>query len=344
MRVGGRMVGVAALALVGLLLAACGVAAPASPSPAPRALTFMAGYKPQANLPFAAAYIAQEQGYFAQQGLAVDLKHSAGQDVHLKLLLQGSVDVTTAVADSVLKWRQEQNLPIVAFALFGQRGDRAFAVLEDSPIRSPKDFEGRVVGYKVYPSPDYLAMLQQAGVDRSKVREVSVGFDPRVLSERKVDVYPVFVSNEPDLLRRLGYPVRLFHPSDYGVPTLGLTYITRRELVQKEPETLARFLKATLKGVAFAQADPEAAADIVMRYAPQESRPHQLAMLRTELEMAVGPVTQRYGLGWSVPEQWHELHDSLLDHGGLSGPIDPWGAFTDEVLRRVYREGKLVWP
>jgi len=333
------------LAAAMLLVAGCTPPRTAAPAEIqPRALTFMAGYKPQANLPFVGAYVANDMGYFAEQGLAVDIQHSTGQGEHLKLLLQGAVDVTTADADSVLKRRAEQDLPIVAFALFGQRGSQAYAVLEDSNIRSPKDFEGKVVGYKLYQSPDYLAMLERSGADRSRIDEVSVGFDPRILVERRIDVYPVFTSNEPDLLNRIGFPTRLFDPADYGVATLGLTYLTRRELVEQQPDLLARFLKATLRGVAMSQSDSEAAIDIVMRYAPQEQRPHQVAMLKAELEMAAGPVADRLGLGWTTREQWQALQDSLLQYGGVERSVDVDTAFTDQILRRIYRDRTLVWP
>jgi ABC-type nitrate/sulfonate/bicarbonate transport system substrate-binding protein len=157
-------------------------------------------------------------------------------------------------------------------------------------------------------------------------------------------VYPVFVSNEPELLRQIGFPTRLFHPSEYGVPTLGLTYIARRQTLEQEPELLARFLRATLHAVEFARSDADAAVDVVMRYAPQESRSHQAYMLRTELEMAAGPITQRHGPGWSTEDQWQALHDSLLKYGGLAAPTDVKLAFSDAVLQRVYRDGKLQWP
>jgi ABC-type nitrate/sulfonate/bicarbonate transport system substrate-binding protein len=341
-----RQIGIAVVLLVAVVIGTGCTRPGAAPAEEAglRPMTFMAGYKPQANLPFVAAYVANDRGYFAQQGLAVDVQHSTGQGEHLKLLLQGAVDVTTADADAVLKRQAEQDLPIVAFALFGQRGSQAYAVLEDSDIRSPKDFEGKTVGYKLYQTPDYLAMLERAGADRSKIDEVSVGFDPRILVERRVDVYPVFTSNEPDLLNRIGFPARLFDPADYGVATLGLTYLTRRDLVEQQPEVLARFLKATLRGATDALSDPEAATDVVMRYAPQEERPHQLAMLKSELEMAAGPVTDRLGLGWATREQWQELQTSLLQHGGLVRSVDAENAFTDQILRRVYRGRALVWP
>ncbi len=303
----------------------------------------MAGYKPQANLPFVGIYIAQQRGYFAAQGLNVEISHATGQGEHLKLLLQGSVDVITADAESALARRADE-LPVVAFALLGQRGQRGFAVLESSDIQSPKDFEGRSVGYKVYQTPDYLAMLAINGVDRSRIQEVPVGFDPRLLAAGKVDVYPVFESNEPDILQRLGVPTHVFRPSDYGVPTLGLTYLTRQQLLDGDPDRLQRFLKATLRGILDARDDPEAATDIVMQFAPEEDREHQLAMLKVELDMADGPVARQYGLGWSTPEQWQTFHDSLLEYGTISQPVAVETVFSNKILEAVYQNGQLVWP
>src|SRR5215218_1466398 len=121
-----------------LALVAGACAAPSTRNAEPtRSLTFMAGFKAQANLPFVAAYLAQERGYFAQQGLSVDLRHSAGQGEHYQLLAARRIDVTTAPAEDVLKLAEDPGLPFVAVALFGQRGDRGFAVLADSEIHTP---------------------------------------------------------------------------------------------------------------------------------------------------------------------------------------------------------------
>src|SRR5206468_11783918 len=114
------------------LVALTGCASPAQP-PALKTLHFMAGYKPQANLPFVAVYVAQTNGYFAQQGLQVEIAHASGQGEHLKLLLQGSEDVITAAGDEVLA-RRSEGLPVVAISVLGQRNQRAMAVKADSDI------------------------------------------------------------------------------------------------------------------------------------------------------------------------------------------------------------------
>jgi ABC-type nitrate/sulfonate/bicarbonate transport system substrate-binding protein len=319
------------LSLLVLLLVGCAPVAPGTSQR--RVVHFMAGYKPQANLPFVLVYLAHNRGYFAQQGLEVEITHATGQGEHLKLLLQGSLEVTTAAADSVLG-RRADGLPVVAFALLGQRSQSAYAVLDSSDIRSPRDWVGHTVGYKISPSPEYLALLAANGVDRTQVQEVPVGFDPRLLAAGKVDVYPLFESNEPDTLARLGTPVRLFRPTDYGVPGLGLTYITRQSLLEQDPDLLARFLKAALHAMDDARADPESATDVVMQYAPDEDRAHQLAMLKVELDMAQDGAARQLGVGWATHDQWQRLHDSLLAYGGLSAPTDVDAAFSDSILRR----------
>ena len=308
----------------------------------PTSVTFMAGFRPQANLPFVAAYVAEEKGYFEEQGLDVEIQHSTGE--HLNLLMAGDVDFTTVDANSVLQRRADPGLPIVAVALFGQRGQQAFLALSDSGISAPKDWEGKTFGYKVSIPPDYLAILEAEGVDRSRIQEVRVGFDPRVLTEGQVDVLAAFKSNEPNVIRGLGFDVNVFDAADYGVPTLGLTYIVRQDQIDEDSDTVRRFLKATMKGLEFAAANTEETLDIVLKYAEGADREHMRFMLDAEFADAVSSLTDANGLGWMTEDRWQEFHDSLLRYGALPSSQDVSSAFTDEFLDDIYENGKVSWP
>ena len=66
----------------------------------------------------------------------------------------------------------------------------------------------------------------------------------------------------------------VFDAADFGVPTLGLTYITREELIDADPDTVARFVKATMKGLEFAFEHTEETLDIVMKFAENEDLPN----------------------------------------------------------------------
>src|SRR5712691_7929038 len=234
-----------------VLLAACNApAAGPSPTPVPvEKVTFIAGFKPQADLPFVAVYVAQDKGYFRDQSLEVEIQHATSGE-NVQLLATNRVQFSTGSPGDVMKRVASAGVPLVSIAQIGQRDEQSFAVRADSPIRTLKDWEGRLVGYKSTVSADYLALVSIGGVDRAKVREVAVGFDPRVLADGRVDVYPVFTANEPDTLARLGIPVRLFDPTTYGVPGLGLTFMTNQQMVQTRPEVVTRFLRAALRGLA----------------------------------------------------------------------------------------------
>ena len=328
------------------LLSITVLAAAACSESEPNKVVFMAGFKPQANLPFVAAYVAQEEGFFEEQGLEVDILHSTrGQ--HLQLLLAGDVDFTTAAAAAVLKRRSDPEVPIVAIALFGQRGQQAYMALRRSGIESLDDWEGRTFGYKISVPPDYLAMLGAAGVDRSTIREVNAGFDPRVLTEGKVDVLAVFKSNEPYIVRNLpdsSFELNMWDPADFGVPTMGLTYIARQETVDRNPDVTERFLKATLKGIEYIIDNPDGALDTVMEYAPDEDRDHMRFMLEAELADAVSDLTDSFGVGWMTEGQWKELYDHLVEYEAIEKTFDFRDAYYTGFLEGIYDGNMLKWP
>lgn len=321
------LIAVLLIALISPCVQAC------TETPPQEGLVFMAGYKPQANLPFVGVYMAQALGYFEEEGLNVEIQHSAGGGEHLQLLIAGKVQVTTQDAAVLLQRRADPGLPLVSIGLVGQRGQQAFVALNDTGIRSVEDWRGRRIGYKGTPPPDLLALMDAAGLSESDTELTNVGFDPRVLVEGMVDVYPVFTSNEPYMLRSWGYDVTLWEAADYGVPTLGLAYVTTEQLIDEDPDRLARFTRAALRGIAYAEAHPDEAIDIVMTYTgPDADRDHMRYMLETEAEMAHSEVTDAHGLGWQTMAQWQALMDSLETYGAITKPLDVGTIFTTQFL------------
>ena len=128
--------------------------------------------------------------------------------------------------------------------------------LANSGIRSVGDWAGKTFGYKGTVPAEFLAIAAANSLDPDRVSKVRVGFDPRVLSEGQVDILAVFFSNEPDTLRRLGFKTRVFDPNDFGIQSLGLTYIATRDFIRNDPDAVERFLKAVLRGIDYASAEP----------------------------------------------------------------------------------------
>jgi len=295
-------------------------------------MTFMAGYKPQANLPFVGVYIAKEKGFFAARNLDVIVEHSPGSGQHLQLVSLGKVQVTTQDAAVLLRRISDPGLPLVSIGLIGQTGQQAFAALKESGFKSPIDWENHSVGYKGTPPPDLFALIKSAGADLNKIELVNVGFDPRILTEGKIDVYPVYKSNEPFMLEKWGYEFDLWDAADYGVPSLGLTYVTSQETLATQSDVLKRFLAASLEGILYAEKNRDEAIDIVLKYAgPETDREHMRFMLDSELKDLRSPVTDENTIGWHDLDKWQALVDMLVEFDAMK-PIDISKSYTNELL------------
>ena len=215
-------------------------------------------------------------------------------------------------------------------------------------IQSPADFDGCTVGVKGVVQSEFLAMLAANGLTQADLELVDVGFNPVVLAEGTVDVYPVFLSNEPDSLERIiGVPVRVFQASDFGVPTLGVTYVVSEEFLEDEGnrEALRRFLLATMRGFQFALADPPAAIVAAQAFIPAAADlTHERFILDTELDNAVSGLTAANGLGWFTPDQFQALQVMLLQYAGIAGAVALDAALDRSFLDGIYQDGVLQFP
>jgi ABC-type nitrate/sulfonate/bicarbonate transport system substrate-binding protein len=301
----------------------------------PQQITFMAGFRAQANLPFVAVYVADAKGFFTDEGLSIDIQHSSGQDEHLKLLLEDQVQFVTGTASQVVR-RRVDGLPIQAVALFGQRGDQGFIARADSGIENPADFAGRSVGFKAGVVPAELhALLATVGLTVDDVELQSVGFDPRMFIEGQVEIYPVFLNNEPDTMLRAGVEIVVFDLHDLGVPTLGLTYLAHEDTVSGDPELVERFLRATLRAVEYIEGHVDEAVEITLTHAEGADLEHQRFLLETDLAAA----QRADGIGRGDAAQWQALVDLLLEYDVIKQGTDIERAFVGSFVDELYDDG-----
>jgi ABC-type nitrate/sulfonate/bicarbonate transport system substrate-binding protein len=119
------------------------------------------------------------------------------------------------------------------------------------------------------------------------------------------------------------------------VPTLGLTYVTSENYIQNHASELTRFLRAALEGLAYAEAHPDEAAEIVMKYAGPETDPaHMKFMLEAELKDA----QSEHGFGWQSVEQWQALADMLIQNEALPAEVNVNAAFNTSIWDAVQRK------
>jgi ABC-type nitrate/sulfonate/bicarbonate transport system substrate-binding protein len=322
--------------LLAALLAACAPAAQQEPAAGPevRQVSMRLQWYPQFQ--FAGYLVAQAKGYYEQAGLDVTINPGGPDLVALPLVAAGRDTFGSTGADTVLIAR-EQGIPAVALATWFQASPVAFMVHADSGITGPQEFPGHTVAmfYGDNVETEYRALLAAAAVDRASVREVPGDQSLAPFLERRVDIWPVYATDQPNIARREGADIRLILARDYGVQLLGDVLFTTEQFARDNPRTVSAFVQATLRGWEDALADPDAAIELILAANPELSR-EQLAFEAEETIklLRFGPGARC--LGQNDPAAWRAEAELLEDLAILSAPAELEAAVQGQAVRDFY--------
>lgn len=283
--------------------------------------------------------IAQKRGFFAREGLDVDLRPGGFEFDPITLVAAGSEDFGVKGADDILLARAK-GVPVVAIAMDYQLNPVNFMWLEDSEIETPRDFEGRSVGVKHGQNvfTFYKVMLRRLSIDRSLIREIPVRQDVSPLLTGEVDVYPGYDTFEPAIFAARGIGIRSVLARDYGVPSYGNVLFTSERTIATRRDLVKRFVRAYVEGWRWATENAEQAARIMADLNPDFSYELQRDMLKRTIRY-IRP-TQDFEVGTMTRQGWIETQRVLIEEGLLEGPQDIDSAYTMEFLTTESRRGE----
>ncbi|MFM9106670.1 MAG: ABC transporter substrate-binding protein, partial [Chloroflexota bacterium] len=261
-----------AAAAPGLLSRRAG--ARATPVAGARKVSVALDWYPNSN--HAGLFLAKERGWFAEEGLDVDLYTPADPTTVLQTVGAGKDAFGISYQTDVLLARA-QAIPVVSVAAISQVPLQGIMVLESSGIARPADLEGKTVGYPGIPSQEAFlsSMLANDNLTMSDVDLVNVGFDltPALVSGRADAALGAFWTHETIVAERAGYPVGMLRVEDFGVPSYyELVLVASETTVASDPDFIRRFLSAAARGYAAAAEDPAAALDALAAASPDLDR------------------------------------------------------------------------
>ena len=265
LRLGGH--GVAGLALVacgggssGSAPAAGAAAAPASFGDLSMQLSWIK------NIEFGGEYMADSKGYYTQAGFSkVDLV-TGPVDSADALVVAGNVTVGVSAPDATARFITEQGAPLkIIGATFQKNPFCILSIEQGKPIRTLADLAGKTVGIQAGTNQQIFAgFLKANGIDPASVKQVVVQYEPTPLTEKKVDGFMAFLTNEPFLVKQQGFtPVTLAF-ADNGLPLASETLVVLQDTIDKDRDKLKAFLKAEIQGWNDAVADPAAVAKLAV--------------------------------------------------------------------------------
>ncbi len=194
---------------------------------------------------YAPLYLAQEKGYFAEQGLDVEFYYAAAADI-VKNVGVGNVEFGFPNADSVIAGRAA-GVPVKVVHTTYQHGLGATIFKKSSGIVKPADLKGKKVAVTNLASPNYIqlqVMLKDAGLKISDVNLEIIGTGAIVsaLAGGQVDAI-VFSMLRTVELRNQGVDVDEIR-SDTFLPSHGNVVIVGENLLKNEPALADKFTTA----------------------------------------------------------------------------------------------------
>lgn len=310
-----------------LLITACG--SPATPSPRDE-IKLQLKWVHQAQ--FAGFYVAQEEGYYAEENLAVTLVEGGPEINIIDQVVAGTANFGIDAPENLIVGRS-QGQPVVAVAVIYRRSPLVFVTLASSGIKRPQDFLGRTAALTADGELQFEALLKRLNLDISQVEFKPYQYDHAPLYNGDVDITYAYATGGLIRMRQTGRDINLIWPSDYGLHLYSDTLFTTEQMIVENPELVERFVRATLKGWRKAIESSEIAVAATVKYAREADTDIQAQMMEASLPLIHTGEDQ---IGWMRPEIWQGMVEMLQEQELLKQPVDVNQVYTMQFLEAVY--------
>ena len=282
---------------------------------------------------FAGFYVAQEEGYYAEENIDVSfLEGGPGINI-VERVHAGEADFGVTSPEQIM-FEQYHGHPVTAIATTYRRNPFVLVTLSSSNIKHPEDLIGKKLAIgNIDGVMQVEAMLENLNLDSSQITILPYQFDLAPFYAGEIDVVPAFAAGSLILMQQERQDFNLIWPADYGIHIYSDTIITNEHILSSNPDLVTRFLRATLRGHRKAVEDAETAVSASLKYTGDVD-----PNVQTQMVAASQPLihTGEDQIGWMQPEIWDEMHALLLEQGFLPEPIQVEDVYTLSFLKSVY--------
>ncbi|MBO8159490.1 ABC transporter substrate-binding protein [Thermosyntropha sp.] len=285
----------------------------------------------QHQFQFAGYYMAQSLGYYADEGLDVEIKSAFTPDGTLlnapEEVASGRADFGIGAMDILIAGDKKKDLIIISSVF--QRSPTEFFMLKNTPYNSPADLAKLKIARR---KDDLLDIELQTLLLREGINPEKFPFCERLgnfrvedLTSGRFDVIPGYLGTISYYAGKKGVELKKIRPIDYGIDFYGDSLFTRRSLALTNPELVEKFRRASLKGWEYALTHPEETSFyIVNKYYPlaenkQEILDFNLFQAKQVINFTLYPVVQ---IGNINPYRWKQMSEALHSLGLVKNEIN----------------------
>jgi NitT/TauT family transport system substrate-binding protein len=286
---------------------------------------------------FAGYYVAKDKGFYEEEGLNVTIKPGGPDIAPTQVIAGGGADVTVEWMPAALAAR-EKGLPLVNIAQPFKSSGMMLTCRKETGIAAPADFKGKILGVWFFGNEyPFLSWMSQLGLPTTGgadgVEVLKQGFNVDPLLQKQADCISTMTYNEYWQVIDGGIPAEelvTFKYQDMGVATMedGLYVLEERLADPAFVETMVKFVRASMKGWKYAEANPDEAAMIVLDNdeTGAQSEGHQKRMMGEIAKLTAG------SNGALDPADYERTVATLM--AGGSDPVitkAPEGAWTHAI-------------
>ena len=325
---------IVALLLVCLLLAGCSAAPEKSgKEEKPETVDVVLDWYPNAVHAF--IYEAIDKGYFADEGLQVNVLFPSNTTDPLTMTAAGKADIGFYYQEDTIIAKANEGVPVKVLGAVVQEPISIMASLKEKNITQPADLVGKTIGYSGTRFAEVAVnqLLQSVGATLDDVEMIDVGFDlMSSMTTGNVDAtYGCFINHEIPALEEEGFPMDYMKLTDYGVPYYyALMLVTGEGQLEKNRDKYTRFLRACEKGFDDMQADPDGALQLMMNNQNTENFPLTESVEKKSFDVLL-PIMEKEGTPFLSQDAavWQENIDWLYSTGMIESTFDPAEVMVD---------------
>lgn len=226
------------------------------------------------NIDHLPIYVAQQEGFFSDEGLDVTILTPSSTTDALKLVASNNVDIAVSYEPQVIIGASA-GLKIRVVGRLVEHPLSVLLFLKGKGITNPSDLEGKTIGYTV---PGMMDVLMEAFAKINGIKRyepINVGFAiVQSLVAQKVDaIMGPYKNYETVELEEKGYKPGYFELSDWGIPDYDeLVFISGKKTIEEKPKAIEGFTRAIDRAISRTRKDPQRALETYFSAVPEAPR------------------------------------------------------------------------
>ena len=266
-------------------------------------------------------------GFFTEQGLSVDVKAGGPERDAIMEIELGRTEFGVASADQVIRALSKGARLVVVAQLFQINPMQWMYRSDQMRIQTLKDLKGHRLGVTFGGNDEAIlrTLLAKGGIAENDFTLFSVRNDFTPFLTKKIHFWPVYRNTQAVFLetklKDAGEQISFFDPTAFGVKFVANSVITSRDILEKRPELVRRFMRGLIKGwqAALEMKNQDKALEILQRY--EKGTPSAILKKQIELTRSLVHPDPGVPIGTIDVAAWQQTETIMSLQNQISAPV-----------------------